>query len=76
MTLSRRAFLASSAAFVIPMAAWSDGDARPFSHDYVVEAARRLAAEPYRARQMVPEDWRNLTYEQYRSLWFRPTEAL
>ncbi|WP_299871151.1 glucan biosynthesis protein [uncultured Sulfitobacter sp.] len=38
--------------------------------------ARAMAAEPYRPRPEIPESWRNLTYDQYRKIWFDARNAL
>jgi glucans biosynthesis protein len=76
MRLSRRAFLGATTALALTGPLRAAGIAEPFAPAQVTAMARALAARPYRARDMVPEDWRALTYEQYRSLWFRPTEAL
>jgi glucans biosynthesis protein len=52
------------------------GEATPFTRDQIVERARALAAKPYEPRQMIPEDWRELTYDQYRKIWFDSRNAL
>ena len=76
MKLTRRAFLTATTALALTGPVRASGSADMFSPDDVVAMARALAERPYRSRDEVPEDWRKLSYEQYRKLWFRPTEAL
>ncbi len=81
MTVSRRAFLAGSTALALgstlrPIASHAAGLAMPFDAEQVVVLARDLAARQYRPRPEVPADWLSLSYEQYRSIWFRPPAAL
>ncbi|WP_410482358.1 glucan biosynthesis protein [Ovoidimarina sediminis] len=52
------------------------GAARPFSEDWLEAEARRLSMATYQPRPQVPQGWRDLTYEQYRSMWFDPRNAL
>ncbi|MEM6888329.1 MAG: glucan biosynthesis protein G [Pseudomonadota bacterium] len=52
------------------------GEATPFSPDTVTARARALADAPYKPRPMIPESWRNLTYDQYRKIWFDGRNAL
>lgn len=79
MTLSRRAFLtgttalAASAALSHPAMAVGP---QAFDHAQVVTLAEELAAHHYIPRPNVPQDWIDLTYEQYRLLWPRPDAAL
>lgn len=77
MTVTRRAFLAGTTALALASAAGRAGGlAMPFEAAQVTEMARALAAQRYRPRAEVPRDWLDLTYEQYRSIWFRPPAAL
>ncbi|MFN3208189.1 MAG: glucan biosynthesis protein [Roseovarius sp.] len=48
----------------------------PFSRDMVIEAARELSLQEYTPREAVPEDWRALTYDQYRAIHFANDHAL
>ena len=75
MKLTRRSFLASTTALALT-GAGPAVSAEPFSRETVTGMARDLAGRRYKARQMVPQDWRELSYEQYRAMWFRPAEAL
>ena len=52
------------------------GDATPFGADTVHDQARALAAEAYAPRPLIPEEWRNLSYDQYRKIWFDARNAL
>lgn len=76
MTVSRRAFLVSSTALAVATAAGATGSATVFDGGHVIALARDMAARRYRPRPQVPQDWLDLSYEQYRSIWFRPTDAL
>ncbi|MHA6265076.1 glucan biosynthesis protein [Arenibacterium sp. CAU 1754] len=76
MILSRRTFLASTSAAALLAATPGAASAQAFSHDTVVEQARRRAADLYQPRPEVPQAWRDLTYEQYKSIWFRHDAAL
>ncbi|MEL0436460.1 glucan biosynthesis protein [Phycobacter sp. K97] len=49
---------------------------RPFHPLDVIAKARRLAQAPFEARAQVPQDWLNLTYEDYQTRWFRSRDAL
>ena len=48
----------------------------PFSADLVAATARALAAAPYAPPPAVSEGWRNLTYDQYRKIWFDTRHSL
>ncbi|MEO0523412.1 MAG: glucan biosynthesis protein G [Pseudomonadota bacterium] len=52
------------------------GEGVPFSSEDVRAMARDMAAQDYEARPMIPKDWRNLTYDQYRKIWFDSRNAL
>ena len=51
-------------------------DQRPFSKEVLIEEARILARQSYVSRQMVPREWRELSYDQYKSIWFKEDRAL
>lgn len=38
--------------------------------------AKALAEKPYAPRPLIPESWRNLSYDQYRKIWFDGRNAL
>jgi glucans biosynthesis protein len=49
----------------------------PFDHDWLVREAERLASEPYQSPEPeLPEDYADLTYSQYRAIWFDPDAAI
>ncbi len=81
MKLSRRAFLVGSTALTFagrPAVAGTGNEAEttPFSRQTVIDRARALSRKGYRARPMVPQDWLDLTYDQYRDIRFRLDDAL
>ena len=52
----------------------SDGAA--FDPNDVLEMARRLAQSPYVAPTRIPEEWTEIDYEDYVSIWFDVRNAL
>lgn len=48
----------------------------PFSEDMLDALAREVAAAPYVERPFVPQEWRDLTYDQYRAIRFDTTRAI
>ncbi len=76
MTLSRRSFLAGSTALALTRPAGAATPGLAFSRAALIGRARDLAARPYAPRPQVPQEWVDLTYEQYRSIWFRNDRAL
>lgn len=73
-------YLAALASLPLPALAEEPGitlgPSSAFSPDDVVERARALAAEPFRPRATVPQDWQDLTYDEYRMIWFDSRNAL
>ncbi|WP_299650710.1 glucan biosynthesis protein G [uncultured Jannaschia sp.] len=51
-------------------------ETEPFGPETVIEMARTLAASEYTVRAEVPPEWRDLTYDQYRRIWFDPRNAV
>ena len=76
MKITRRAFLVSTTAVALAPATFASGGGVPFDQDDVIALAKDLASHPYQARAMVPQEWQDLTYEQYRSIRFRLDHAL
>ena len=82
----RREFLASLAALAAaPRASWAQettepglqlGDATAFAPGDVIDMAREMATRDYEPRPLIPAAWRNLTYDQYRKIWFDSRNAL
>ena len=80
MTLSRRSFLATAMATTSTLAL-SPGQAlatggEAFSPQYVMDRARALARRKYQPRASVPQDWLDMSYEEYQTIWFRTKDAL
>ncbi len=76
--LTRRTLLAllGAAATAPRMASAEYADGMPFSRDWLVAEAERLASRPFRARTPVPQAWRDLDYDQFRMIWFNHQNAL
>ena len=81
----RREVLQSLAALatLAPVAGWAEepglrlGDeGTAFGNDTVLARARALAGAPFEPRPQIPESWRNLSYDQYRKIWFNARNAL
>ncbi|WP_299778411.1 glucan biosynthesis protein [uncultured Roseobacter sp.] len=79
----RRDVLKSLAALAaVPSASFAEepglqlGDAQPFDASTVRARAVELAEAEYTPRPLIPESWRNLTYDQYRKIWFDGRNAL
>lgn len=81
--MKRRDFLAGVAAFW-PAAALAHHRGpgmrllapEPFSAGALRARAEAMAAAPFAARPEIPRAWTALSYDQYRSIWFRDAEAL
>lgn len=52
------------------------GDGTPFNPDQVIDKARALAAAPYAPPPETADDWRNLSYDEVRGIWFDTRNAL
>jgi glucans biosynthesis protein len=82
--VTRRAFLAQTTAFTTtlalphatPQVALAAGTNMDFDRERVIMLAKDLATAAYVPRPKVPQDWQDLSYEQYKSIWFRHTSAL
>lgn len=88
--IDRRSFLASLIAFAGTAggtasragAAAEDpariqlGHARPFSREALLDYVKSLAARDYAAPRRVPDDWAQLSYDQYKNIRFKHTAAL
>ena len=76
MSLSRRSFLSVLlAAAALPRGAVAAGGTA-FSRETLIALARDMAARRYSPHPKVPQDWRDLTYEEYQTRWFRSRDAL
>lgn len=83
--MTRRQSLALAAAFAaLPALARGEGTepgiqlgkARPFGSEDILDTARSLARKKYVPPVTVPEAWQNLSYDQYRKIWFDTRNAL
>lgn len=79
----RRDLLKSIAALAaVPTATWAadtplrTGSATPFNDQTVKNRARALAAAPYAPRPRIPQEWEQISYDQYRKIWFDTRNAL
>lgn len=87
----RREFLAALAALAAaPRGAWANeltdelanepglqlGDGTAFEPSDVTEMARDMAGRDYVPRPLIPKAWRDLSYDQYRKIWFDSRNAL
>lgn len=79
----RRDVLKSLAALAaVPSASFAEepglqlGDAQPFDASTVRARAVALAEAEYTPRPLIPESWQNLSYDQYRKIWFDGRNAL
>lgn len=81
--MKRRALLQSLIALaVLPGTSISEepglrfGEPTQFSLAGLKEHAQALAGKPYAPRPLIPRSWRDLTYDQYRKIWFDARNAL
>ncbi|MFC6639031.1 glucan biosynthesis protein [Sulfitobacter sediminilitoris] len=80
----RRDVLKSLASLaLVPAAAWAKesglqlGDETGgFNSDTVIRRAKEMATQPFAPRPLIPQSWRDLTYDQYRKIWFDSRNAL
>ena len=52
------------------------GDGTPFGAQTVIDRARALAAAPHVPPPEIGPEWRNLSYDTFRGIWFDPRNAL
>ncbi|MCK0166734.1 glucan biosynthesis protein G [Jannaschia sp. S6380] len=80
--MKRRAFLASVSGVAVAMALPAHAAmprflaTTPFGPDTVIDLARRMAADAHMPRPEVPAEWRDLTYDEYRRIWFDTRNAI
>ena len=70
------AFAAVPAAALAADAPLRTGTPTPFNAQTVTNRARALAANDYSPRPKIPREWQNLSYDQYRKIWFDTRNAL
>ena len=77
--ISRRALLASMAA-AAACPAWAKPELviaeAPFTPDTVVDMARTLAQSAYEPVPQIPQEWLDLTYDQFAHIWFDPRNGI
>ncbi len=73
-TLAGLAALAAAPAGALPV--FRDGTAHAFDRAWLEAEALRLSQSPHMPLPEVPEGWRNLTYDEYRMMWFNPQRGL
>lgn len=76
MTMSRRAFLAGTTAITLAGPAAATSATLSFDEKTVIQKARDLSMRRYAPRPTVPQDWLDLTYDQYRDIRFDLDHAL
>lgn len=76
MKLSRRAFLVGSSALGLVASAPLVSAGTVFGRQMVIEMARTLAEAQFQERPTVPQEWLDLTYDQYRAIRFKLDNAL
>ncbi|QBY02721.1 glucan biosynthesis protein G [Rhodophyticola sp. CCM32] len=77
--MPRRTFLtALAAAAALPKKLRAELVRReqPFSTDWLWAEAEALATRPYQPMPEVPAPWRDLTYDQYRMIWFNSQRGI
>ncbi len=52
------------------------GQSAAFDPADVINLARARAVLPYEERRSIPQDWLNISYDDYRSIWFDTRNAL
>lgn len=78
--ISRRASLAlmaaamASPAFGLPV--FRAGSEHDFDRAWLEAEAQRLSQAPHQPLPDVPQGWQDLTYDQYRMMWFNPQRGL
>ncbi len=78
--LTRRAALGLMAAAAFASRAGAvpmfKGEKKPFSRAWLEAEAKRLSRRDYKPMGLVPQEWRDLTYDQYRKIWFNSQKGL
>ncbi|MFT6899650.1 MAG: glucans biosynthesis protein [Paraglaciecola sp.] len=69
-------FLVSWANIAYAEAAVSNTDGKPFSHDTVVEVARKLSLKPFMEPQKTPDSLTKIDYSTYRQINFQQDAAI
>ena len=51
------------------------GDPKPFNAQTVLNRARKLATSEFTPRPTIPQAWQDISYDEYRSIWFDPRNS-
>ncbi len=54
----------------------SDRTDAAFSREWLEGEAKRLSQENYEPNPMIPEEWRNLSYEDFQHIWFNSKNGI
>ncbi|MEJ6402900.1 glucan biosynthesis protein [Yoonia sp. 2307UL14-13] len=71
--IDRRTFMALMAAAA---ASPARGEAQGFSRDWLIGRAEELSKSDYVARPLIPEPWRELTYDEFQHIWFNSQKGI
>lgn len=77
--ISRRALLAGLAAgLATPVFAKPElvVAQTPFTPDLVIERARDIASRPFEIRPQIPQEWLDLSYDEFSHIWFDTRNAI
>lgn len=77
--INRRSFMATMAALAAsPAAARGElvVDTAPFSREWLIGEAERLSKQGHQSMPLVPEEWINLSYDDFQHIWFNPRNAI
>ncbi|MBM2576573.1 glucan biosynthesis protein G [Jannaschia sp. Os4] len=76
--MRRRDFLAvvAAAGAAPTLARAAPGEGEPFDAGLPERVARDLAERPFEPAPLIPQAWRDMTYDEYRTLWFDGRHAL
>ncbi|MBB5721101.1 glucans biosynthesis protein [Loktanella ponticola] len=78
--ISRRALLISMSAAAVAGPAYSQATIeplwKPFAPEMVTEMARELAKSAYAPVPQIPQEWLDLTYDEFSHIWFDPRKAV
>ena len=72
--IDRRTFMALMAAAATSPATAQNSQA--FSRDWLINLAKEKAQADYVPRPLIPEEWRNLDYDQFQHIWFNVQNAI
>ncbi len=72
----RPAMSQTSADALAEVAGMTLGDPVPFDPVFMALHARAMAAKPYEAPPPVSQAWRDMTYDQFRNIWFDTRHTL